>query len=105
MGVIFAAPPYVAASMEENLGISKASALPAAQFALPLLIQPYAAPLHLYGYVLYNNPTASWPERKVIMKREIWGALQMRWLRIIAPFSIGANLNREVRGKLQPTVC
>lgn len=79
------------------MGIEKKVAEPVAQFTLPLLLQPFVAPFHLYGYVLYNNPSASLADRKVIMKREIFGAVQMRWLRIIPPFSIGANLNREIR--------
>jgi len=97
MGVIFVGPPLLAKQMQDSLSIEKRVAEPVAQFALPLFLQPFVAPFHLYGYVLYNNPTSSWADRKVIMQREIFGAIQMRWLRIIPPFSIGANLNREVR--------
>jgi len=97
MGVIFSGPPIIAKQMQEAMGIEKKVAEPVAQFTLPLLLQPFVAPFHLYGYVLYNNPSASLADRKVIMKREIFGAVQMRWLRIIPPFSIGANLNREIR--------
>jgi hypothetical protein len=102
MGVIFTAPPIVAKQMQDSMGIEKSVAEPVAQFALPLMLQPFVAPFHLYGYVLYNQPNATAAERKVIMKREIWGAVQMRWLRIIPPFSIGANLNRELRKAFKP---
>jgi hypothetical protein len=102
MGVIFCGPPVVAKHFQESMGIERRIAEPVAQFALPLMLQPFVAPFHLYGYVLYNNPATSWAERKAIMQREIWGAVQMRWLRIIPPFSIGANLNREVRTAFKP---
>lgn len=103
MGVIFALPPLLANHLQEEMGYKKSVAEPVAQFTLPLLLQPFVAPMHLYGYVLYNNPTSPWADRKVIMKREIWSAIQMRWLRIIPPFSIGANLNREVRKAFKPS--
>lgn len=103
MGVIFTAPPIVAKQMQESMGIEKSVAEPVAQFALPLMLQPFVAPFHLYGYVLYNQPNVAWAERKVIMRREIWGAIQMRWCRIIPPFSIGANLNREMRKSFKPS--
>jgi len=104
MGVIFTAPPLVAMQLQESFGIDRKVAEPVAQFALPLMLQPFVAPFHLYGYVVYNNPTASLAERKAIMRKEIWGAIQMRWMRIIPPFSIGANLNREVRKTLGAAV-
>lgn len=102
MGVIFIGPPVVAQMMQDSMNIEKKIAEPVAQFALPLMLQPFVAPLHLYGYVLYNNASAPWVDRKVIMQREIYGAIQMRCLRIIAPFSIGATLNKEVRKKCMP---
>lgn len=102
MGVIFSGPPMLANHLQEEMGYKKSVAEPVAQFTLPLLLQPFVAPMHLYGYVLYNNPSSDWAARKVIMKREVWGAIQMRWLRIIPPFSIGANLNREVRTLFRP---
>lgn len=87
----------LAKQMQASLDVEKRVAETVSQFALPLMLQPFVAPFHLYGYVLYNNPTSTLADRKVIMQREIFGAIQMRVLRIIAPFSIGANLNREVR--------
>lgn len=103
MGVIFAAPPKVAAHLEDTMGIAKETAQPIVQFGLPIMLQPFVAPFHLYGYVLYNNQTASWAEQKAIMRREIWGAIQMRWCRIVAPFSIGTTLNKAVRNALKPS--
>lgn len=103
MGVIFVAPPIAAKHLEESVGMSKAVAQNTAQFALPLMIQPVVAPFHLYGYVLYNKPTSAWAEQKAIMQREVWGAIQMRWLRVIPPFCIGASVNREIRKMLKPS--
>jgi len=104
MGVIFTAPPLVAAQLQESFGIEKRVAEPVAQFALPLMLQPFVAPFHLYGYVLYNNPGSSVAEQKAIMRKEIWATIQMRWMRIIPPFSIGATLNREVRKKINAAI-
>lgn len=77
-----------------------------AQVVLPVLIQPLVAPIHLLGYVLYNQPNASWAAHVAVIRRELWGTLIMRWLRIFPPFSIGTVLNtalrRAINGRGQP---
>ena len=61
------------------------------------MLQPFVAPLHLYGYVAYNFPDASRQQQMERMRKEIWGAVQMRWMRIVPPFCIGTVLNKNLR--------
>mmetsp|Transcript_53402 Transcript_53402/g.100407 ORF Transcript_53402/g.100407 Transcript_53402/m.100407 type:complete len:253 (-) Transcript_53402:39-797(-) len=103
MGVIFVAPPIVARHLHESMGVEKRTADVTTQFCLPLLLQPFVAPLHLYGYVLYNDPNASVSQQMTVMRREIAGAVQMRLARCVAPYSIGTNVNKAIRKALKPT--
>jgi len=103
MGVIFAAPPIVARHLHESMGVEKRTADVATQFCLPLALQPFVAPLHLYGYVLYNDPTASMSNQMAVMRREIFGAIQMRLARCVAPYSVGTNVNKAIRKALKPS--
>lgn len=89
--------------MEESTGMEKSVCATVTQFSLPLLLQPFVAPLHLYGYVLYNDPKASFAAQQAVMRREIIGAIQMRLARCVAPYSVGTNINRELRSFLRPS--
>merc|ERR1712032_350358 len=71
MAVIFTLPPIAARHMHETLGYEKRTSEVVAQAALPLMVQPFVAPLHLYGYVLYNDPTATRAVQMEVMRREI----------------------------------
>lgn len=97
MATIFTAPPIVSKQMQQATGADASLCTTITQFSLPLMVQPFVAPLHLYGYVLYNNPTASFAEQQAVMRREIIGAIQMRIARCVAPYSVGTNFNRELR--------
>merc|ERR1719408_314446 len=103
MAVIFTAPPVVARQMEESTGMDKQLCATVTQFSLPLMVQPFVAPLHLYGYVLYNEPNSSWAAKQAVMRREMTGAIQMRLARCIAPYSVGTNINRELRSMFRST--
>jgi len=103
MGVIFVAPPIAAAHLKEATDLDETICETATQFTLPLLVQPIVAPFHLYGYVLYNNPTASAAQQLKMMRNGMWGVVQMRLTRCIAPYSVGTNINRELRSLLQGT--
>lgn len=104
MGVIFVAPSIVAARLTESTNLDKTVCKTATQFTLPLLVQPIVAPFHLYGYVIYNNPTASAAQQLQMMRNGIWGVVQMRLTRCIAPYSVGTNINRELRSLLQDPI-
>ena len=65
--------------------------------ALPMLIQPVVVPVHLLGYVLYNQPNGSWSSHLAVIRKELWGTLIMRWLRVFPPFSIGTVVNTSLR--------
>eukprot|EP00427_Karlodinium_veneficum_P013586 CAMPEP_0169066122 /NCGR_PEP_ID=MMETSP1015-20121227/2783_1 /TAXON_ID=342587 /ORGANISM="Karlodinium micrum, Strain CCMP2283" /LENGTH=271 /DNA_ID=CAMNT_0009124771 /DNA_START=63 /DNA_END=878 /DNA_ORIENTATION=+ len=100
MGVIFVAPPIAARQLHEHAGISEKKAEVISQLALPLMLQPFVAPLHLYGYVAYNKPDASRTDQLAVMRKEILGAVQMRVLRCIPPYCLGAVANRSIRRSL-----
>merc|ERR1712232_599922 len=101
MGVIFTAPP-IASTHLQSMGVEKNTADVSTQAGLPLLLQPFVAPLHLYGYVLYNDPKASMSTQMAVMRREIAGAIQMRLARCVAPYSVGTNINKALRTALKP---
>jgi hypothetical protein len=104
MGVIFVAPPMVAKVAKEQYGMEQKNAELLAQVSLPLMLQPFVAPLHLYGYVAYNFQDASRQQQMVVMREQIWGAVQMRWMRTVAPFCIGTNVNKNLRKSLGEAV-
>lgn len=105
MGVIFVAPPIMAGHMKSATGLDDTICQTVTQFSLPLLIQPVVAPFHLYGYVLYNDPGAPMAQQLQMMRNKMSGAVQMRLTRCIAPYSIGTNINRELRFFLQRFSC
>jgi len=101
MAVIFTGPPIAAKYAHESLGVSLTTAEVVAQTTLPLMVQPIQAPLHLYGYVLYNDPKASFSTQVAAMRSGIWGAVQMRMTRCVAPYCVGTNLNTTIRQALR----
>lgn len=100
MGVIFVAPPIMASHMKSATGLGETVCQTSVQFSLPLLVQPIVAPFHLYGYVLYNYPSSSMTQQLKMMRQGMWGAVQMRLSRCVAPYSLGTNINRELRSFL-----
>ena len=36
------------------------------------------------------------------MRKELFGTIVMRWIRVFPPFSIGTVINRKLRGALKP---
>ena len=101
MGVIFVAPPIVAGHMKSATGLDDTICQTVTQFSLPLLVQPIVAPFHLYGYVSYNASNAPVAQQLKMMRQGMWGAVQMRLTRCVAPYSVGTNINRELRSYLQ----
>lgn len=102
MAVIFVAPPIVAQHLSERSGMPVRQAEVVTQLTMPMMLQPFVAPLHLYGYVKYNMKDKSTAEQMVVMRREIWGTVVMRCIRCIAPYSVGAVANRSFRRALKP---
>lgn len=102
MAVIFVAPPIVAKRLAAETDMPVRRAEVVTQLTMPMMLQPFVAPLHLAGYVKYNMPTASFSEHMVVMKREIWGTIVMRCIRCIAPYSVGMVMNRSLRRTLKP---
>jgi len=102
MAVIFTLPPIIAKELHEKYNVDEKTAQVSTQLALPLLLQPFVAPLHLYGYVKYNDRDASSLVVKQTMRREILGAVQMRIMRCIPPYCAGTVLNKYIRGSLKP---
>lgn len=105
MAVIFVAPPIVARHLSESSGMEVRNAEVVTQLTMPMMLQPFVAPLHLYGYVKYNMKDATQAEQMVVMRREIWGTVAMRCIRCIAPYSVGAVANRTLRRGLKPGDC
>eukprot|EP00662_Eupelagonemidae_sp_cell21_P041490 gene41490-6620_t len=97
MAVIFVGPPRAATRIEAATGVGGRTAEVAAQIALPMLLQPFVAPFHLLGYLLYNDPTSPWRAHMSALRRGLWGATVMRWIRIFPPFSAGARDGDELR--------
>jgi hypothetical protein len=86
--------------LHERADISIKNAEIISQITLPLMLQPFVAPMHLYGYVAYNMPDASHKSQLEVMRKEVWGAVQMRLLRCIPPYCLGAVANRSIRRSL-----
>lgn len=103
MAMIFTAPPILAKQMSDSMGIDPSTAEYPAQIACSLGVQPIQAPLHLHGYVLYNDPKASVSTQLAGIRSGLWGAIQMRFTRCIAPYCVGTNLNTTIRKALKPT--
>jgi len=99
MSVIFVAPPIAAKYVHENHDIPLARAQVYTQIALPLMIQPIVGPLHLMGYVLYNQADAGFAKQMEIMRKEVLSTICMRWMRVFPPFSIGTVVNKSLRGQ------
>ena len=104
MAVIFVAPPIVAKRLHTEYGFDQWRAEQLTQIVLPLAVQPVVAPFHLFGYVLYNQPTASWQSHMAVMKRELGGTVIMRWIRVFPPFCIGTIINSNLRRKFKDTI-
>eukprot|EP00928_Gymnodinium_smaydae_P010205 TRINITY_DN13825_c0_g1_i6.p1 TRINITY_DN13825_c0_g1~~TRINITY_DN13825_c0_g1_i6.p1 ORF type:complete len:273 (+),score=35.78 TRINITY_DN13825_c0_g1_i6:68-820(+) len=100
MAAIFTAPPILAKQMQKSFDMDMNSAEPVAQIACSLAVQPMQAPFHLHGYVLYNDPQASLSTQWAGIRNGIWGAVQMRFARCIAPYCVGTNLNTIIRKSL-----
>lgn len=101
MAVIFVAPPIVAKKVSESTGTPVRKAEVLTQLTMPMILQPFVSPFHLYGYVKYNSPHASWSEQMQVMRREIWGTVVMRCIRCVAPYCVGAVANRSLRRTLK----
>lgn len=102
MAVIFTLPPLAAQQLHARAGMDKQQATTVCQLGLPLLLQPFVAPLHLYGYVIYNDPKATVTQQKAVVRREIWGAVQMRLVRCVPPYCVGTVVNSAIRRALKP---
>lgn len=102
MAVIFTLPPICARELNTRFDVDERKADTVCQLALPLMLQPFVAPLHLYGYVAYNAPDASAAEQRAVMRREVWGAIQMRIIRCVPPYCVGAVVNKAIRRTLKP---
>lgn len=103
MSTIFVLPPLVAAYLHESQIVdSQKRAQTTAQVLLPLAIQPIVGPFHLLGYVLYNQSDAPWAARLATMRKELFGTIVMRWIRVFPPFSIGTVVNSKLRTALKP---
>lgn len=103
MAVIFTLPPIAAKQLHERTGMDQQKAATICQLGLPLMLQPFVAPLHLFGYVAYNDPSATVAQQKVVMRREIWGAIQMRLVRCVPPYCAGTVVNSAIRRALKPS--
>jgi len=101
MSVIFVAPPIVAQYLHSEHGMNKQRAQVVSQVALPMMIQPVVAPFHMLGYVLYNQPGHSWSSHLEVVRREFWGTLCMRWIRVFPPFSMGTVVNTSLRESMR----
>jgi len=100
MGCIFVAPPIMGKMMHEKYGMDERRAETVAQVSVPLLIAPIVAPPHLLGYILYNQPSSTWPERLAVIRKELWGTVIMRCFRAVPPYCIGTVVNTWVRRQI-----
>lgn len=101
MGVIFVAPPIVAAKISATTGIDKYVAQDVAQISLPVMLQPITTPLHLLGYVAYNEPAASWTAHSAAIRKMLFDSMVIRCIRIFPPYSVGTLLNKKLRSQFQ----
>merc|ERR1719468_418578 len=97
MGVIFVAPPIVATKMHLSMNMDKRTAENIAQISLPVLMQPISTPLHLLGYQVYNEPTASWKAHASAMRKTYFDSVVIRCIRIFPPYSVGTIFNKALR--------
>ena len=68
-----------------------------AQVALPLIMQLFTTPLHLYGLDIYNNKESRVAERFGRVGKLYVPSVAIRMVRMFPPWSVGLVVNREVR--------
>lgn len=94
----FNAPPYVSAFLQNSSWATpEKTANVIAQLFSPAVVQFASTPVHLYALDLYNRPTATWPMRGQLIRKEYFKSTLARVGRIGPAFGIGGVGNSFVR--------
>ena len=93
----FALPATVAPKFSAILE-GEAKQLKAAQFLLPMAVQPITTPIHLLSLDLYNRQTGvrMWDRAGRVM-RDVWTATPARMFRVLPAFGVGGVINKGLR--------
>lgn len=70
-----------------------------ASFTLPITAQIFSTPLHILSIDLYQNPTLSWKERLLHIKRIYVSVCIGRMFRVVPAFCIGGYINDTLRSR------
>ena len=93
----FALPAAIAPSLSaviENEG----RRMKAAQFLLPMAVQPITTPIHLLSLDLYNRQTRlGLLNRGRRVMRDVWTATPARMFRVLPAFGFGGVINKGLR--------
>ena len=105
MAFVFTLPPLIAPKVQETTGLSAVSSGVVPQLASPVMCQFFITGFHLIGLDIYNRRGAdiSLRDRAGFLSSEYGKTLVARMARIFFPFSIGAVMNKELRG-FQPAL-
>jgi len=97
MAFAFTVPPLASDAMQDRLGVSPKTANVVATLAVPCVAQLVAAPLHLLGLNLYNEPTASLAQRLATVRSQALTTILAKSMRVFAAFSLAGLVNKELR--------
>jgi hypothetical protein len=96
----FVLPPLLVPLLSRLAG-SQSKGEYASQFAVPILLQYVATPLHFLGLnVMVKTGSFSWPERIASALEGYLSRVGARQLKLAPPFSIGVSMNRILRNHL-----
>eukprot|EP00823_Brevimastigomonas_motovehiculus_P004070 TRINITY_DN260_c0_g1_i1.p1 TRINITY_DN260_c0_g1~~TRINITY_DN260_c0_g1_i1.p1 ORF type:complete len:268 (-),score=26.09 TRINITY_DN260_c0_g1_i1:207-1010(-) len=96
MWVFFNLPSQITKFVSRATGSTK-SAYYSSQFLLPLILQFVTTPIHLLGYDVYNHPKNTTRQRLSFLTRDYSRPVFLRMFRMIAPWSLGIPVNKELR--------
>ena len=97
MAFVFNLPTLISPIIKERSGLNEKRATLACQLSTPVISQVFSTPLHLLGFIKYNQPDAGAGKLLRELGEKYPSVVSLRMLRIIPAFSVGGVVNREMR--------